>query len=128
MDLRHAAERVRVLHPPAVRVSALDRAVGQDLAQVPRRGDLAALAREPRPAAIVLVTHHVEEIPAGFTHALVLCGGTVVGAGPLHDVLTGATLSQAFQLPIEVRKRDGRIWARLGDDTGTSHVGPMMDR
>jgi iron complex transport system ATP-binding protein len=90
--------------------------------------DLAALAREPRPAAIVLVTHHVEEIPAGFSHALVLCGGTVVGAGPLDDVLTDATLSQAFQLPIEVRHRDGRIWARLEADTGTSYAVPMMNR
>ena len=75
--------------------------------------DLSVLAGEPRPAAIVLVTHHVEEIPSGFSHALVLCAGSVVAAGPLDEVLTDDVLSQAFQLPIEVQRRGGRTWARL---------------
>ena len=77
--------------------------------------DLAALARNERPGAIVLVTHHVEEIPAGFSHALVLCAGTVEAAGPLEAVLTDEVLSRAFQLPIQVRTQDGRTWARLHD-------------
>jgi iron complex transport system ATP-binding protein len=75
--------------------------------------DLSVLAGEARPAAIVLVTHHVEEIPAGFTHALVLCAGSPVAGGPLDEVLTDGVLSEAFQLPIAVQHHDGRAWARL---------------
>ena len=74
--------------------------------------DLARLAGQERPAAIVLVSHHVEEIPAGFSHALVLADGAVVAAGPLDEVVRGDVLSQAFGLPIVVERRDGRAWAR----------------
>jgi iron complex transport system ATP-binding protein len=76
--------------------------------------DLAVLAGSRRPAAIVLVTHHVEEIPPGFDHALVLADGGVVAAGPLDDVLADGALAQAFGLPIVVERREGRTWARLG--------------
>jgi iron complex transport system ATP-binding protein len=76
--------------------------------------DLASLAGNRRPAAIVLVTHHVEEIPPGFDHALVLADGAVVAAGPLEDVLRDGALAQAFGLPIVVERREGRTWARLG--------------
>ena len=58
--------------------------------------DLAALAARPRPAAIVLVSHHVEEIPPGFSHALVLADGPAVAAGPIEDVLRSDILSRAF--------------------------------
>jgi iron complex transport system ATP-binding protein len=75
--------------------------------------DLSILAREPRPAAIVLVTHHVEEIPSGFSHALVLCAGSLVAGGPLDEVLTDDVLTRAYGLPITVQRRDGRTWARL---------------
>jgi iron complex transport system ATP-binding protein len=75
--------------------------------------DLSVLAGEARPAAIVLVTHHVEEIPVGFTHALVLSDGARVAGGPLDEVLTDDVLSQAFRLPIAVQHHDGRAWARL---------------
>ncbi len=75
--------------------------------------DLASLGDEPRPAAIVLVTHHVEEIPPGFTHALVLRAGGLVAAGPLDQTLTDEVLGRAFDLPIAVEHRDGRAWARL---------------
>ncbi len=64
---------------------------------------------ETRPA-IVLVTHHVEEIVPGFTHGLLLGAGRVVAHGPLADALTSATLTRAFGAPIEL-VRDG---ARLG--------------
>ncbi len=74
--------------------------------------DLSILAREPRPAAMVLVTHHVEEIPPGFSHALVLCAGSVVAGGPLEETITDDVLSRAFGLPIDVQHRDGRTWAR----------------
>jgi iron complex transport system ATP-binding protein len=75
--------------------------------------DLAALAGRPRPAAIVLVSHHVEEIPPGFSHALVLADGAVVASGPIEDVLRDDVLSRAFGLPIVIERRDGRAWARM---------------
>ncbi len=75
--------------------------------------DLSILAREPLPAAIVLVTHHVEEIPSGFSHALVLSAGLAVAAGPLDEVLTDDVLTRALGLPIAVQRRDGRTWAWL---------------
>jgi iron complex transport system ATP-binding protein len=75
--------------------------------------DLSRLAGDMRPEAIVLVTHHVEEIPVGFSHGLVLCAGRVVAAGPLDRVLIDDVLSRAFELPIAVEQRDGRTWARL---------------
>ena len=75
--------------------------------------DLAVLAAEPSPVAIVLVSHHVEEIPLGFGHALILRDGAVVAAGPLADVISDETLSTAYRLPIAVDRRDGRVSARL---------------
>jgi iron complex transport system ATP-binding protein len=75
--------------------------------------DLSHLAGDPRPAAIVLVTHHVEEIPVGFTHALVLCAGACVASGRLDEVLTDDVLSRAFRLPIVVEHREGRTSARM---------------
>ena len=75
--------------------------------------DLATLAGEARPAAIVLVSHHVEEIPPGFSHALVLADGRAVAAGPLDDVLRADVFSRAFGLPIVIERRAGRAWARM---------------
>ncbi len=74
-------------------------------------GDLTALAAARRPSAIVLVSHHVEEIPPGFGHGLVLGGGTAVGAGPLDTILCDEILSEAYGMPITVERRDGRAWA-----------------
>jgi iron complex transport system ATP-binding protein len=74
--------------------------------------DLTALAAAPRPTAIVLVSHHVEEIPPGFRHALVLAGGTAVAAGPIETVLSDEVLTRAYGMPIAVEWRDGRAWAR----------------
>lgn len=77
--------------------------------------DLARLAGRPAPRGLVLVTHHVEEIPRGFGHALVLAGGRAVDAGPILASLTSASLSEAFGLPIDVERRNGRFRATLGD-------------
>jgi iron complex transport system ATP-binding protein len=74
---------------------------------------LGALAGEPSPAAIVLVTHHLEEIPQRFTHALVLSGGRVVAGGPLRAALTSATISTAYGLPLRVRRSAGRVTATV---------------
>jgi iron complex transport system ATP-binding protein len=67
---------------------------------------------ERKRTQIALVTHHVEEIPPGYTHALLLRGGEVVAAGPVDDVLTAPLLSDAFGVPLEVRREDGRYAAR----------------
>jgi iron complex transport system ATP-binding protein len=59
-----------------------------------------------------MVTHHVEEVPVGTTHALLLSRGRRVAAGPVAEVLTGALLSRAFGLPLVVEERAGRYTAR----------------
>ena len=63
---------------------------------------LGALAQDPAAATLVLVTHHVEEIPAGITHALLLRDGAVVAAGPIAEALTSETLPAAFDLPLSI--------------------------
>ncbi|WP_409370761.1 ABC transporter ATP-binding protein [Mycolicibacterium sediminis] len=73
---------------------------------------LADLAADPDAPAMVLVTHHVEEIPPGFSHCLLLSEGAVVAAGLLDDVLTSANLSTAFGQSIALDLIDGRYFAR----------------
>jgi iron complex transport system ATP-binding protein len=72
-------------------------------------GDLAALAADGAAPPLVLVTHHAEEIPPGFTDGLLLDGGRVVAAGPLDTVMSDRTLSAVFGLALEV-DRDGGRW------------------
>ncbi|MGB0875467.1 MAG: ABC transporter ATP-binding protein [Mycobacterium sp.] len=76
---------------------------------VARLGDLAA---DPDSPAMVLVTHHVEEIPPGFSHCLILSEGNVLDSGLLTDVLTGENLSKAFGQSIALEVTDGRYFAR----------------
>jgi iron complex transport system ATP-binding protein len=73
---------------------------------------LSDLARDHYAPAQVLVTHHVEEIPPGYSHALLLRDGRVLAAGPTPDVLTAPLLSEAFGLPLQVQREDGRYSAR----------------
>jgi iron complex transport system ATP-binding protein len=73
---------------------------------------LADLAADPDAPALVLVTHHVEEIPPGFSHCLILSEGQVVAAGLLHDTLTSENLSTAFGQSIALDAIDGRYFAR----------------
>jgi iron complex transport system ATP-binding protein len=75
--------------------------------------DLGRLAARPMPAAIVLVTHHVEEIPSGFGHALVLGAGRVAAAGPIDDVLGGPAPAAAFGVPLRIGREAGRYRAWL---------------
>ena len=89
--------------------AGLDLAGREDLV-----GRLAELAHDPDAPALVLVTHHVEEIPPGFTHALLLREGTVVAQGPLAQTVTEENLSKAFGLSLRVRHEDGRFTARAG--------------
>jgi iron complex transport system ATP-binding protein len=59
-----------------------------------------------------MVTHHVEEIPLGFTHALLLKDGALFAAGPIGDIITSETLSGAFGLGLTVTSDGGRFTAR----------------
>ncbi len=78
-------------------------------------GDLASIAHDMGAPATVLVTHHLEEIPAGFTHALVLRAGAVLAQGDILAVLTDAVLSECFGVPLAVEHdtKSGRFTARL---------------
>ncbi|WP_395243123.1 ABC transporter ATP-binding protein [Agromyces sp. MMS24-K17] len=75
-------------------------------------GLLGGYASSPASPAIVMVTHHAEEIPAGFTHALLLANGAVRAAGPLAEALTSETLSDTFGIGIELTESNGRYAAR----------------
>jgi iron complex transport system ATP-binding protein len=69
---------------------------------------IAGLLRDPRSPMMVLVTHHVEEVPEGFTHALLMRKGTVLAAGPVGDVFTERNLSRCFGVPLLVERRASR--------------------
>jgi iron complex transport system ATP-binding protein len=72
---------------------------------------LARLAADPATPATVLVTHHVEEIPDGFDHLLLLSEGRAVAAGPLDEVLDADVLSACFGVRLGLERRHGRWWA-----------------
>jgi iron complex transport system ATP-binding protein len=73
---------------------------------------LGRLAADPEAPALVLVSHHVEEVPAGFTHALMLRDGEVVSAGPIRDVMRSSQLSACFGLPLLLFRHGERYTAR----------------
>ena len=73
---------------------------------------LAQLARDPKAPMMVLVTHHVEEVPDGFTHAMLLRRGSVLAAGPIEEVFTARNLSRCFGVQLEVEHRQSRWTAR----------------
>ncbi|WP_239308846.1 MULTISPECIES: ABC transporter ATP-binding protein [unclassified Frankia] len=74
---------------------------------------LTRLVADPLSPVTVIVSHHVEEIPPGITHALLLRAGRVVAAGPAGAVLTGPELSACFGIPLEVVAGGGRFAARM---------------
>jgi iron complex transport system ATP-binding protein len=74
---------------------------------------LGAYATSPESPAMVMVTHHVEEIPPGFTHAMLLADGKVAAAGPIAEIITGKQLSKVFGLKLLVStSENGRYAAR----------------
>ena len=73
---------------------------------------LSELAMDEEAPATIMVSHHVEEIPPGFTHALMLREGRVVVAGPLDHVMTAENLSETFGLPLALEQHDERWAAR----------------
>jgi iron complex transport system ATP-binding protein len=73
---------------------------------------LGELAQDHYAPASVLVTHHVEEIPTGITHAMLLKDGKVVAAGKLRDTLTAENLTKTFDVELSLTEADGRWTAR----------------
>ncbi|MGH3730865.1 MAG: ABC transporter ATP-binding protein [Micromonosporaceae bacterium] len=73
---------------------------------------LTELAYDPDAPAMVLVVHHVEEIPPGFSHALLLRDGTVVASGLAHETLTSENLSKTFGLSLGLERSGERYFAR----------------
>ena len=71
------------------------------------------LARQSRGPALVLVTHHVEEITPAFTHALLLKAGRVAASGSLRATLTSKNLAAIFDTPVKLSRRDHRLHLRL---------------
>ncbi len=74
---------------------------------------LGEIIADPYAPATVLVTHHLEEIPDGMTHALLLKDGRIVAAGPIDGVLTDELLSETFDMPLHVTHDEGRWSARV---------------
>ena len=70
--------------------------------------DLSDLATDPTHPPTILVTHHVEEIPAGFTHVLAIRDGAVIGSGPIEPTLTAELLSDCFAMDLRLERREGR--------------------
>ncbi|MGN6326185.1 ABC transporter ATP-binding protein [Pseudolysinimonas sp.] len=88
--------------------ASLDLGAREELLQL-----LGAYASSPESPAMIMVTHHVEEIPPGFTHALLLAHGRVQAAGPIAEVVTEQRLSETFGLDLVVAtSEDGRFSAR----------------
>ncbi len=95
--------RILVLDEPT---SALDIAAREDFLAA-----LEVLTGAPDGPVVLMVSHHLEEVVPGITHALLLKGGSPVAAGPAGAVLTGPHVSDAMGVPVEVLRRDGRFWA-----------------
>ncbi len=74
---------------------------------------LESLLAEPDPPAMLLITHHVEELSPSFSQVVVMRQGKVLADGPPADVLTSALLSEAFGLAVRVHRRHGRHWLEI---------------
>ena len=98
-----ADPEILLLDEPA---SGLDLGGREDLL---RRFD--ALAADPYSPATLMITHHIEEIPAGSTHALLLKSGKIVASGPIAEVITSENLTVAYDMPIQVAKLNNRYSA-----------------
>ena len=73
---------------------------------------LSQIVSQPGAPSVILVTHHLEEIPEGFTHALALREGKLVAAGPIDRVVNSQVMSQTYGLALQVDVDRGRYRAR----------------
>ncbi len=105
-----AKPRLLILDEPC---AGLDPAAREHFLQFLER-----LGRRRAGPALVLVTHHVEEIMPVFSHALILRAGQLLAAGRKREVLTAALLSKAFGAPIRLRRRAGRFGLSVGAKVG----------
>ncbi|MES2170580.1 MAG: ABC transporter ATP-binding protein [Actinomycetota bacterium] len=87
--------------------ASLDLGAREELLQL-----LGGYASAKHAPAMVMVTHHVEEIPLGFGNALLLSGGKITAAGPIDEVITAGNLTDTFGLPLTLDKKAGRYSAR----------------
>ena len=92
--------------------SSLDLGARERLLQM-----LSGFAASPYSPAMVMVTHHVEEIPPGFTHVLLVRGGQVQAAGPIAETLTAENLEATFGMPFDLTVTAGR-YAAVARPTG----------
>ena len=83
---------------------------------------LSSLAVAPETPPLVLVTHHTDEIPDNFTHALLLRDGAALTSGTLQDTLTSANLSECFGLDLVLERRHGRWTARADSRSVSRHA------
>jgi iron complex transport system ATP-binding protein len=83
---------------------------------LPGREDLltrfAAFSSDPSSPASIIVTHHLEEIPVGTTHALLIKNGQIAYSGEINDVLTTTNVSEVFNYSLNVSKEGSRFFAR----------------
>jgi len=73
---------------------------------------LTSLASDPTAPATIIITHHIEEIPVGTTHALLLNEGQTIAVGNIADVISSENLSKAYGLQVAVQQEAGRYFAR----------------
>jgi iron complex transport system ATP-binding protein len=110
---RKRVQIARALMPDPELLLLDEPAAGLDLGG---REDLLAyislLTKDSRAPVVVLVTHHVEEVPAAVTHAMLLRKGAVLSSGPLADVFTERLLSRCFGVPLQVEQHGSRWTAR----------------
>ena len=72
---------------------------------------LSGYAKSPQAPAMVMVTHHLEEIPEGFTHAMILQDGKIMARGEIRSTLTSESISEAFRFPLMLSFENGRYSA-----------------
>ena len=75
---------------------------------------LDSLAVNKASPTMLLVTHRIEEIPAGFTHAFILKKGHILASGSKNEVISSENLSAAMDVDIEIMRRNGRLFAVMG--------------